>query len=170
MNPISPSASPQAASSQEPLWLTSAFSSKDIEGKRVLIEWMRDGKVAHCGVYRIHVGTYGHSRHIQRIRGVLEEGVGCNVAVFDFDQADADLMHRSNEAPKAYELVAKLDCTRQREQNPDLERLVRERKQRKAKDVEGADHWETAAQPVLKSVPQATEGYALPRNPDATLP
>lgn len=115
----------------DPFWVTSSFSTGELNGKHVRIEWAREGKVLDWGIYRIEMGSYGHSRHIQSIHAVLVEGTGGGMVEFDFDQADADLLHRSNENPKKYGLVARLDCDRLREQNSHLETLVRERRMRK---------------------------------------
>jgi hypothetical protein len=147
------------ASTSEPLWVTSSFSTKELDGRRVRIDWIRDGTVMSWGIYQIHMGSYGHSRHIQSIHAVLVEDDGCDIKAFDFDQTDADLLHRSNENLRRYDLVARLDRDRRREQSPHLEKLVHERRQRKAGDLEGGDRWQPQATLVLKTVPAPTGGY-----------
>jgi hypothetical protein len=154
------------ASAPDPLWVNSSFSTKELQGKLVRIEWMRGENVLDTGIYRMEVGTHGHSRRIQRVHGVLAEGLGSGLADFDFDQTDADVLHRSNENPKKYEFVARLDRDRPRRQNSQLERLVQERRVRKAKDVSGGEHWEPFVEPVLKPAPTLGESLPIPKSLD----
>jgi hypothetical protein len=146
---------------RDPFWLTSQYSTHELAGQHVRINWLRGGTVVSWGVYRMEAGAYGHSKHIQSIHAVPLEGAGCGAAAFDFDQTDAILLHRTNECPKAYSFAANLDYDREREQNPDLERLVHERRLRKMKDVEGADRWESSIGPVLSTADVPEEPCSL---------
>jgi hypothetical protein len=141
----------------DPFWVTSQFSKTELDGHHVLVAW-QDSEEA-WGVYRMQIGTYGHSKHIQSIHAVLVNGAG--IPAFDFDQADADLLHRTNERIKEYSFVARLDPERPRLQNPLLEKLVRERRMHKVQDVEDSVHWETLVDPVVKPIVVSRDPYTL---------
>jgi hypothetical protein len=143
------------------LWVTSQFSTKELHRDHVRINWLRKGSAISWGIYEIQMTSFGHSRHIQNIHVVPVEGCGCGEAAFDLDQTDADLLRRTNASPREYSFVANLDRDRVREQNALLERLVHERRLRKMKDVEGADHWESVVAPVVKPIVVQTEPCPL---------
>lgn len=127
-------------SPRDPLWLTSQFSTKELEGQRVWINWVRGGVVESSGVYVMSASSYGHSRHIQNIRAVPEDSLETGDPPFDFDQADADQLRRTNEQPAEFIFSADLDLDRKRQQNLNLEKLVRERRVRKREDEDGGPH------------------------------
>jgi hypothetical protein len=90
-----------------------------------------------CGVHVLRCGSHGHSRHIQWIRAEPDGWEETGDAVFDFDQADADRLRRTNEKPEEYSFIADLELDRRRTQNEGLEKLVRERRIRKLEDEAG---------------------------------
>ncbi len=124
----------------DPFWLTSQFSNSELDGKRVRINWLRQGTVEFSAVYVIKAGAYGHSRHIQSIRAEPEDAAETGDAPVDFDQLDADQLRRTNEKPEDYNFIADLDIDRMRAQNRNLEKLVNERRIRKREDEDGAVH------------------------------
>lgn len=121
----------------DPFWLTSQFSTKELNGGRLLVNWTWRGEMTGFGIYIMKAGAYGHSRHIQWIHAVPADGEDALMHAFDFDQTDADLLHRTNENPKEYSFVASLDPKRKRQQNHALEKLVDERRIRKKEDETG---------------------------------
>lgn len=146
----------------EPFWLTSQFSTKELADQLVAIQWLRGKEDVSRGIYQIQVGAWGHSKHIQSIHVALLEGDGNEPHHFDFDQADADLLHRSNENPLKYSFTARLERDRKREQNPLLARIVHERRERKLKDEEGGEPWYIVSDPVLKPTSIPDESWRLP--------
>jgi hypothetical protein len=145
-----------------PLWVTSQFSTKELVGQLVSIQWLSNKQVVNSGIYQIHMGNYGHSRHIQAIHITRVEGDECEPADFDFDQADADSLHRTNESPKSFSFTARLERDRKREQNPLLARLVQERQARKLQDEEGGAAWEIVSDPVLMPSTTSEGSWTLP--------
>lgn len=128
----------------DPFWLTSQFSNLELDGKRVWINWLRQGTVESCALYVIKTGVYGHSRHIQSIRAELDSAAATGDAPVDFDQLDADQLRRTNEKPEEYSFIADLDMDRRRVQSKNLEKLVRERRARKREDESGTAHLKPA--------------------------
>ena len=150
MNSERPTKNEDTDPSGDPFWVTSQFSTRELDNQLVAIQWMSGKRVVNRGIYRIHMGSYGHSRHIQAIHVTCVAEDACEPADFDLDQADADLLHRCNESPKEYSFAARLEVDRKREHNPILERIVRERRERKLQDQDGGEPWEIVSDPVLK--------------------
>ncbi len=155
---------------QDPFWVTTQFSGKELDRQHVFIEWLRGSEVLDWGIYQIQTGSYGHSRHIQSIHAVLSDGTGNGRSVFDFDQTDADLLHRTNQSPKEYSFAARLDHDRNREQNPLLDKLVHERRIRKLNDETGTAPWESPTGPVLHAASVPIEDFILPKDLDNPPP
>ena len=164
MNADRPSESTRDAAAPESLWVTSQFSTKELERDHVLITWMRQGEEIDRGIYELVVTAYGHSRHIQNIRAVPVEEESLAAVEFQFDQIDADLIHRSNASPKRYTFTATLDADRAREQNPLLDRLVHERRQRKQINETGAVPFDDPCGPVLHTSQVRLEPWMLQKS------
>lgn len=122
---------------RDPFWLTSQFSNAELDGKRVWINWVRQGMLESSAIYVIKAGAYGHSRHIQSICADPLDAAETGDAPFEFDQVDADQLRRTNEKPEEYRFIANLDMDRTRVQSKNLEKLVRERRVRKREDEDG---------------------------------
>jgi len=160
MNTPAPGNHPTPAS--DPLWVTSQFSNKELDGEQVRVDWL--GEEERWGIYRLQVVSYGHSHHIQNVHAILLAGTGTET--FDFDQTDADLLHRTNESIHEYRFHARLDPGRSREQNPHLEKLVTERRLHKKRDLEDANHWLNPLDHVVKPIVVSHDTYTLPDEPE----
>ncbi|MCE9520214.1 MAG: hypothetical protein K8R87_11770 [Verrucomicrobia bacterium] len=142
-------------STRDPFWLTSQFSNAELDGKRVLINWLRQGALESSALYVIKAGAYGHSRHIQSIRAEPEDARETGDASVDFDQADADQLRRTNEKPEEYSFIANLDLDRTRVQSGNLEKLVHERRARKREDEAGRSYLASSFSTSASKPPRA---------------